>query len=334
MPSIVVNLVFRSSSLPFATAAALLLPAYWINSSGKGNVRLTEIPDTSVIFVAPVASYRLISIGKYAMLLKSPYFASNAAITAAVACASSVIFTTKLSEEPFTFAEAISVLEIPPLDTSTDVVEFLLALLELPLTEDELPTLKFALISTLLDGMVKVVDIAVWFTKPTPFEELVHLSNTVPSALAALIGTIVPAVYSPEPEPPFTTTLYFVPLPDTLLPDAELLLSPSLPSSPSPLPPPFPLPLPLPLPDILPFGPSGLSGLFGSSGPGVVPEPSTYTAKTSKSFVTFFHASVDHLENVNPSFVGWAGSIALSPDATSCTFPIIWVISISVQNVT
>ena len=34
------------------------------------------------------------------------------------------------------------------------------------------------------DGFVKVVDIAVWFTNPTPFEELVQLSNTLPSALA------------------------------------------------------------------------------------------------------------------------------------------------------
>ena len=64
-------------------------------------------------------------------------------------------------------------------------MEFRLVLLEFPLTvEDVLPTLKFALISTLFAGIVKVVDIAVWLTNPTPLEELVHLSNTVPSALA------------------------------------------------------------------------------------------------------------------------------------------------------
>ena len=98
------------------------------------------------------------------------------------------------------------------------------------------------------------------------------------------MGTMVPAVYSPEPEPPFTTTLYFVPFPDTE--SSPLLLSP-LPPPPPPLPPPFPPPL-------LP----GLFGLFGSLGLLVLPLPSVYTAKISRSFVTFCHASDDHFKKV------------------------------------
>ena len=79
-------------------------------------------PVVSVIFFVPVASYKVISIGKYFILLKSlPYSAIRALKTDSVASVLSDILMVKLSEEPFTVTDTTPVLESPFLSITTVV---------------------------------------------------------------------------------------------------------------------------------------------------------------------------------------------------------------------
>ena len=114
-PSMVLKVGANFSNVPFNTLATLLFPAYSISSSGIGMVISTDNPVVSVILFIPVESYKLISIGKYFIFSNVLVSPRSACSIAACASALSVILTTKLSVEPFTFADAILVFEIPGL---------------------------------------------------------------------------------------------------------------------------------------------------------------------------------------------------------------------------
>ena len=113
VPPIVVNFASNFSSEPFEIVATLLFPAYCLNSSGNGIVIVTVIPDVSVILFLPVESYKLISIGKYLMVSNVELSSNSAFSIAILASSDSVTFTTKLSVDPLTDADALSESDIP-----------------------------------------------------------------------------------------------------------------------------------------------------------------------------------------------------------------------------
>ena len=125
-------------------------------------------------------------------MFKLPYLFVSASATALVASSVSVIFTTKLSVDPFTFAVARSLFEMPGFVISTRVLPSP-SVVPLVLVGVAVAAVYSAVTVTLFAGMIKVVAGRLTLVSVTPLDSVVHFWNCIPAAgVFAAITTVEP----------------------------------------------------------------------------------------------------------------------------------------------